>query len=295
MMGDGVNDVLSLAGFAGDCHAVGQQRYANVADMVLLNDLFEALRPAFSEGRRIIAGMSSALYLFLARSTTTTLLIIAVTMIGLNFPFDPAQVALTTFTVGIPAFFLTLWAKPRVIEGDILSSLARFVIPVALLTMLLGVGVYLFDYNGAKNAATDSSLPRKSLQAYLDYTGVTLDDANLGETVGTVSAQGALSTFISYTAFMLLLFLEPPFPFFTGWRKKVSSDKRPAWLALILFGVFQIIYFIPALGFYFGILRKPMFVTVGLILLAVVWMFLIRAIWRYHLFERFLGMTIPAE
>jgi hypothetical protein len=42
--------------------------------------------------------MSSALYLFLARSLTTTLLIIAVTMVGLSSPFDPAQVALTTFT-----------------------------------------------------------------------------------------------------------------------------------------------------------------------------------------------------
>lgn len=296
MMGDGVNDVLSLKKASlGIAMQSGSSATRNVADMVLLNDSFEALRPAFSEGRRIIAGMSSALYLFLARSTTTTLLIIAVTMIGLNFPFDPAQVALTTFTVGIPAFFLTLWAKPRVIEGDILTSLARFVIPVALLTMLLGVGVYLFDYGGAKNAATDTTLPHKYLQGYLDYTGIALDDENLGETVGTVSAQGALSTFISYTAFLLLLFLEPPFRFFTGWRNEVSSDKRPAWLALILFGVFQVIYFIPSLGFYFGILRKPPFVTVGLIILAILWMFLIRTIWRNYLFERFLGMTVPAD
>ena len=34
------------------------------------------------------------------------LIIITVTMLGLGFPFDPAQVALTTFTVGAPAFFL---------------------------------------------------------------------------------------------------------------------------------------------------------------------------------------------
>ena len=36
----------------------------NVADIVLLGDSFGALRPAFTEGRRIVAGLSTAMYLF---------------------------------------------------------------------------------------------------------------------------------------------------------------------------------------------------------------------------------------
>ncbi|MCE7988786.1 MAG: HAD family hydrolase [Caldilinea sp. CFX5] len=291
MMGDGVNDVLSLKKASlGIAMQSGSSAARNVADMVLLNDSLTALRPAFSEGRRIIAGMSSVLFLFLARSTTTTLLIIAVTMIGLSFPFDPAQVALTTFTVGIPAFFITLWAKPRPVEPNILTSLARFVIPVALLTMLMGVGIYLYDYNTALFAAANIEMPRRNLESYLTYTGLSADDTSFPTAVATVAAQGALSIFISYTAFLLLLFLEPPTRFFTGWRSQVSVDKRLAFLAVALFLLFQVIYFVPDIGSYFGLLRKPMRVYLSILGLAVIWFFLMRTIWRHHLFERFLGL-----
>ncbi|MEZ4684095.1 MAG: HAD-IC family P-type ATPase [Caldilineaceae bacterium] len=261
MMGDGVNDVLSLKKASlGIAMQSGSSATRNVADMVLLNDSFEALRPAFSEGRRIISGMSSALYLFLARSLTTTLLIIGVTMVGLNFPFDPSQVALTTFTVGIPAFFLTIWAKPRSLEPDILLKLVRFVIPVAILTMLLGVGLYIDDYNRASSAPSDTNalaIPDALLTSYSDYTGVSPDDPEFSDAFGTIAAQGALSIFISHTAFLLLLFLEPPFRFFTGWRKDVSEDKQPALLAVGLLIVFQLLYFFPSIGGYFGLLEKP--------------------------------------
>lgn len=291
MMGDGVNDVLSLKKASlGIAMQSGSSAARNVADMVLLNDSLAALRPAFSEGRRIIAGMSSVLFLFLARSTTTTLLIIAVTMIGLSFPFDPAQVALTTFTVGIPAFFITLWAKPRPVEPNVLLSLARFVIPVALLTMLMGVGIYLYDYNTALFAASNIEMPRRNLESYLAYTGLTEGDASLPTAVATVAAQGALSIFISYTAFLLLFFLEPPARFFTGWRTQVSIDKRLAFLACGLFLLFQVIYFVPDIGSYFGLLHKPTRVYLGILGLAVVWFFLMRTIWRQRLFERFLGL-----
>lgn len=295
MMGDGVNDVLSLKKASlGIAMQSGSSATRNVADMVLLNDSFEALRPAFSEGRRIISGMSSALYLFLARSLTTTLLIVAVTMVGLSFPFDPSQVALTTFTVGIPAFFLTLWAKPRTLEPDILLKLVRFVIPVAILTMLLGVGLYIDDYHRAKNAPVETatqSIPSAFITAYSEYTGVSTDDPAFADAFGTIAAQGALSIFVSHTAFLLLLFLEPPSRFFTGWRKEVSEDKRPAILAVVLLLVFQILYFVPTVGAYFGLLEKPPTIYLLILGFVVVWFFLMRAIWRYHLFERFLGLS----
>ncbi|NJM42063.1 MAG: HAD-IC family P-type ATPase [Anaerolineae bacterium] len=295
MMGDGVNDVLSLKKASlGIAMQSGSSATRNVADMVLLNDSFEALRPAFSEGRRIISGMSSALHLFLARSLTTMLLIIAVTLVGLNFPFDPAQVALTTFTVGIPAFFLTLWAKPRPMEPDILLRLVRFVMPYAILTMLLGVGLYIDDYNRAKGAPEAARPPDALLVAYSTYTGVSADDPNFSEAFGTIAAQGALSIFVTHTAFLLLLFLEPPIKFFTGWRQEVSEDKRPALLAIALLVVFQIFYFVPSVGTYFGLLEKPAFVYLRILGFVVVWFFLLRTVWRRRLFERFLGLPVES-
>ncbi len=96
--------------------------------------------------------------------------------------------------------------------------------------------------------------------------------------------------FISWTACLLILFLEPPSRFFLGWRDEVSSDKRPAWLALGLFVLFLVIWSVGPLGYYFGILVKPPPVIAGIMGLVVVWFFLMRAVWRTRLFERFLGV-----
>jgi cation-transporting ATPase E len=293
MMGDGVNDVLSLKKASlGIAMQSGSSAARNVADMILLNDSFAALRPAFHEGRRIIGGMSNALYLFLTRVATTTLLIIGVTMVGLDFPFDPAQVALTTFTVGVPSFFLTVWARPRRLDQGLLASLARFVFPVAIVTMLLGVAIYVTDYNIVLNSPLTQAneVPDRIQRVYESYTGVSFGNEGYANTVATVTAQGSLSIFISWTACLLILFLEPPSRFFLGWRKEVSPDKRPAWLALGLFILFQFIWWIPPLGYYFGILVKPFSVTSALLGVVVIWFFLIRAIWRARLFERFLGL-----
>jgi cation-transporting ATPase E len=294
MLGDGVNDVLSLKKASlGIAMQSGSSAARNVADMILLNDSFAALRPAFHEGRRIIGGMSSALYLFLTRVTTTTLLIIAVTMVGLDFPFDPAQVALTTFTVGVPAFFLTLWARPQRLDWHLLPSLARFVFPVAIVTMLIGVGIYVTDYNFVLDSPlTGSDVPGRVQYVYESYTGVSFGSEGYANAVATVTAQGSLSIFISWTACFLILFLEPPSSFFLGWRKEVSPDKRPALLALGLFVLFQIIWWVPPLGYYFGILVKPFSITSLILLVVGVWFFLIRAIWRANLFERFLGLEV---
>jgi cation-transporting P-type ATPase E len=321
MMGDGVNDVLSLKKASlGIAMQSGSNATRNVADMVLLGDSFAALRPAFAEGRRIVAGMSTVLHLFLARSVTTMLLIIGVTMVGLNFPFDPAQVALTTFTVGIPALFLTLWAKPRAAEPNLMLSLVRFVFPVAILTMLLGLALYIDDYNRASSgpariaatstttdasggvAATGAITPTSIItgpgginfdqlaETYSAYTGIARTDPEFSKAFGTIAAQGALSIFITHCAFLLLLFLEPPTRFFTGWRREVSEDKRPAILALALTGIFLVFYLVPTLGSYFGLLQKPFEIYLRILAFVVVWFFAIRTVWRLRLLERFLGL-----
>jgi cation-transporting ATPase E len=292
MMGDGVNDVLALKKASlGIAMQSGSSAARNVSDMVLLQDSFNALRPAFTEGRRIIGGMSNALYLFLARVATTSLIIVGVTMVGLNFPFDPAQVALTTFTVGVPAFALTLWARPQRLQENLLRSIARFVFPVAIVTMLMAVGIYVTDYRFLLTTPLTQGQVASANQIFQSYTGVAPSGTGYANTVATVLAQGSLSMFISWTACLLLLFLEPPSRFFLGWRSEVSPDKRPAWLALGLFILFLIIWSYDPLGYYFGILVKPFFPIQAIILgLVAIWFLLMRTIWRLHLFERFLGL-----
>ncbi|MGB1250050.1 MAG: HAD-IC family P-type ATPase, partial [Candidatus Promineifilaceae bacterium] len=291
MMGDGVNDVLPIKKASlGIAMESGSNATRNVADMILLNDSFAALRPAFTEGRRIISGMTSALYLFISRVATSILMIIAITMVGLSFPFEPAQVALTTFTVGIPSFLLMLWARPEPLDPNLLGSISRFVFPVAIISMLLGTGLYVRDYNGALRGASNTTIPDRVIEMYESYTGIEYGTEEFGEAAATISTQGALSTFFSYTSFLLILFLEPPHQFFTGWRKKVSPDKRPMWLVIALFVGFRIVYNIETLGSYFGILSKPWRVDIMIVVLTVVWFFAVRTIWRANLLNRALGV-----
>jgi cation-transporting ATPase E len=65
----------------------------DVADIVLVDDSFAALLPAQREGRRIINGIAVSMYVFLARVATQGLVILAVTMLGLGFPYSPTRSA----------------------------------------------------------------------------------------------------------------------------------------------------------------------------------------------------------
>ena len=80
------------------------------------------------------------MYVFLARVATQGLVILAVTMLGLGFPYSPTQVGLTLLTVGVPTLFLTFWARPTPPDPHLLANLARFVIPAALVTARLRHG-----------------------------------------------------------------------------------------------------------------------------------------------------------
>jgi cation-transporting P-type ATPase E len=263
----------------------------NVADMILLNDSFAALLPALTEGKRIIGGLSISLYLFLTRVVTSMLIIIAISMIGLGFPYEPSQVALTLFTVGIPTLLLTWWARPEMPRPDLLRRLLRFVLPAAIVTMAFGVGIYTFFYEFVLKGVNTYHIPPDAAARWEAYTGLSYQtDAELfGAAAATIVAQTALSTFVSFAAFGLILFLEPPFRLFTGWAP-VSPDKRPALLALALAIIYVVVLITPITASYFGLVtpgvRGPelrvMLVTLPL------WFLILRTIWRAKLFDRLL-------
>ena len=290
MMGDGVNDALSLKkAKLGIAMESGSNVTRNVADMILLNDSFAALLPALTEGKRIIGGLSISLYLFLARVVTSMLLIIAISMVGLGFPYEPSQVALTLFTVGLPTLFLTWWARPEPPHPDLLRRLLRFVLPAAIVTMVFGVGIYTFFYEFVLQGVSAYHIPPDAAARWSAYTGLTYDTVGFGVAAATIVAQTALSTFVSFAAFGLILFLEPPFRFCTGWAP-VSPDKRPALLALALAIIYVVVLVTPVTANYFGLVTpgvqgpelKVMLVAMPL------WFLILRTIWRAKLFDRLL-------
>ena len=147
MVGDGVNDARALkAAQVGVAMRSGSAVTRDVADIVLTDDSLAALVPARRQGRRIIAGISVSAQVFLSRVATQALVIVAVTMLGLGFPYSPAQGGLTLFTVGVPTLFLTAWARPAPPDPNLLATIGRFVLPAAVLTAGGGVAVYAALY-----------------------------------------------------------------------------------------------------------------------------------------------------
>jgi cation-transporting ATPase E len=296
MIGDGVNDVLALKkAQLGIAMRSGSDATRNVADMVLIEDSFSALRPAFQEGKRVVTGVADAMYLFLTRVTVTTLMIIAVSILGLGFPFEPAHVALSYFTAGIPSFFLIIWAKPETRQPELLQSLARFVIPASILTMLIGVALYAGFYSRVLENVETYTVPASVVTRFEEFTGLSHDlQKEFGPAAARIVAQTALSIFMTVTAFLLILFLEPPLRFFTGWTHQ-STDKRPALLALALFASLVVIILVPQLAHYVALFPLGPGATAAIGVAVVLWFFALRTIWRARLFERLVSVNGRGE
>src|SRR5438045_2887115 len=147
MIGDGVNDVLSLkkADLAIAMQS-GSQATRSVADIVLLNDSFASLPSALREGQRIRNGMQDILKLYLTRVFYFVVLLSGASVVG-GFPFEPRQASiLVLLTVGIPSFLLAAWARPGAREKEAQRSLWHFVLPAASTLGLVGLLLYFSEY-----------------------------------------------------------------------------------------------------------------------------------------------------
>ena len=288
MVGDGVNDARALKrAHVGVAMRSGSAVTRDVADIVLLDDSFTTLPPARAEGRRIVAGVGSSMYLFLSRVTTQMVVILTVTLLGLGFPYTPTQVGLTLFTVGLPTFFLTMWARPEAPSEDLLVSLARFVLPVGILTAGFGTAVYAYLYELVTSSLSPGG--RGGPEVFERYTGLSRTDPAFVTTSATLGAQSGLSVFVSTTAILLILLLEPPARLFTAWRP-VSVDKRPTWLAIGLFVAFAVVLVVPATHDYFGLTAPDPPVVEASGVAVVGWFVVLSLVLRFRVLERLLGL-----
>ncbi len=258
MIGDGVNDVLSLKqAHLGIAMQSGSQAARGVADMVLLGDSFAALPAAFREGQRIVLGMQDIVRLFLTRTFYVTLLIVGATIVGLEFPMLPkANSILALLTVGIPTLALAAWARSGAPPRSLLRSVTHFVFPAAFTVAALSLAVYL---------------------AYL------LTTKNLE------IARTALTTTTVLCGILLIPFVEPPTPAWVG-GDELSSDWRPTILALGMLVLYGLVMLVPALRSFFELtpLRGLDVILIGA--LVVAWALVLRFVWRARLFERLLQM-----
>jgi len=144
MTGDGVNDALALKDAdIGVAMGSGAAATRAVAQLVLLDGKFATLPGVVAEGRRVIANIERSANLFVTKTVYAVIIAIAVVIAAWPYPYLPRHLTIiSTFTIGIPGFFLALAPNPRrYIPGFILRVL-RFTIPAGT----IAAGAALFAY-----------------------------------------------------------------------------------------------------------------------------------------------------
>jgi cation-transporting P-type ATPase E len=287
MMGDGVNDVLSLKqANVGVAMESGSQATRGVADIVLLKDAFNALPKIFLEGQRIRSGIADITKLFMVRIFSFTLMIVAIGMITLSFPFGiKASTVVTFLTVGIPPFFVTLWAKPaqsRVSQGN---PFLHFVLPATLTLSLASILVYLYFL-------------AENIGPVLDWLNGQIPFEILGSQIAVVDiaraqrvAETALITLQVFGGLLLLPFLKPPTPAWVG-GEPLSRDWRYTILAGLVLSMYLLILTVPSLRQFFELYPLKLIHYLGIGWVALIWALVVRFAWRHALLDHFLGTKI---
>ena len=144
MVGDGVNDILSLRrANLGVAMESGSSATRGVADIVLVEDQFAVLPKAVVEGRRIVAAMEAVLILLLTRTFAMLTLMAGAALTGLPVPITPRQNSILAFAaVGIPLIYIALRIPPRRPPGSLLAETLRISVPTGLAAVVLALPAF---------------------------------------------------------------------------------------------------------------------------------------------------------
>lgn len=146
MTGDGVNDVLALKD--ADCSvamASGSDAAAQASQLVLLESNFACMPSVVMEGRRVVNNIERSASLFLVKNIFSFLLAIFSVCFMINYPLEPSQVSLiSSFTIGIPAFFLALQPNKNMIKGHFLTNVLIKALPAGITDVLVVGALVVF-------------------------------------------------------------------------------------------------------------------------------------------------------
>lgn len=141
MVGDGVNDVLAIKDAdCGIAMAAGSEAAHQAAHIVLLDSDFACMPEIVREGRMIIGSIERVSALYLTKTLYSSLLCVIFILISRAYPFIPIQLTLiSTITIGIPSFILTLEQTESVSKEGFLPHVMQISLPAAL-TMAVAMG-----------------------------------------------------------------------------------------------------------------------------------------------------------
>ncbi len=148
MIGDGVNDLLPIKrADLGIAMGEGTMATRTVAGLVLESNRFDLLPSALDEGRTVLRNIRRAAKLFLFKNVYTLVLIVAALgLLDLPFPYLPQQVTLlNALTISVPAFLTMMGKNPAgfPVRRSFLSEVGWYALASGLPTGLAALGVWV--------------------------------------------------------------------------------------------------------------------------------------------------------
>jgi len=272
MIGDGVNDILSIKkADVGVAMQHGSSAARAVADIILLDNSFASLPLGFEEGQRIVSGLHATTKIFVTRVLNISLILLSTQLLGFPFPLSITQSSLIALiTSGIPTFGLTLWAQPQsaLTSGSLVSSLFQFAFPAAIVTTIYSLIVYGISIFARGQQIVFSQFPLDADQF--------------------VQAQNANVLFLCLAGISLLALTYPPIRQLQ-FHPYTHLDWRPTVLAVILTLVTLSIFIFPPLQAFWGI-QAFSWSHVGLVAVCyIAWLVTLLITWKYRMLNRFLA------
>ncbi len=215
MIGDGVNDVLPIKrADLGIAMGAGTAATKTVAGLVLETNDFALLPAALDEGRVIVNNLRRAAKLFLLKNVYTVVLILfALGLAGLEFPYLPQQVTLlNALTIGGPALLIMADRSHRraVPPGGFLREVGAFAVAAGAVTGACGLGVYLGSAWGWGDGVETQ---RTVLLSMLVFAGlgnvVVLGERDWKLTAWAVAAAGAYLAVMAFPPTAYFFALQP--------------------------------------------------------------------------------------
>lgn len=242
MTGDGVNDVLALKD--ADCSiamASGSDAASQVAQLVLLESDFSKMPSVVAEGRRVVNNIERTASLFLVKNIFSLLLSIFSIVLLVNYPLEPSQISLISmFTIGVPAFIMSLERNTDRIRGHFLSNVLFKALPGGLTDFLVVGALYTFcmEFHVSENDVSTSCtiilaivglmILYKIASPMTRYHWVLWFSmaAGLLYCMTFISKVFAISSISKQCLMLLLVFAvvtEPTFRYLSIWIKKLSE------------------------------------------------------------------------
>ncbi len=160
MTGDGVNDALALKDAdLGIAMGNGAPATKAVSRLVLVDGKFSVLPGVVADGRRIIANMERVSSLFLSKTTYAMLLAVVVALVGWAYPFLPRHLTyISTFTIGVPGFFLSLAPNTRKYRPGFLRRTLLIAVPSGIILAVSALAAYGLTGTGTLEGHTAATL-----------------------------------------------------------------------------------------------------------------------------------------